>query len=56
MDLVMRLMDALLPAPAETRDTRARSGWESRSWLSPSPLTRMADSAIERNNEHRATG
>jgi NAD(P)-dependent dehydrogenase (short-subunit alcohol dehydrogenase family) len=56
MDFVMRLMDALLPAPAETRDKRARSGWESRSWLSPSALTRMADSAIERNNEHRGVG
>lgn len=56
MDLGMRLMDALLPAPAETPERRARSGWESRSWVSPSPLTRMADNAIERNNEHRATG
>jgi NAD(P)-dependent dehydrogenase (short-subunit alcohol dehydrogenase family) len=56
LDVVMRLMEALLPAPAEIPDKRARSGWESRSWMSPSPLTRMADSAIERNNEHRAVG
>lgn len=51
----MRVMNALLPGSAPGANG-SRSGWESRSAWSPSPLTRLADRVIERNNEHRAVG
>jgi NAD(P)-dependent dehydrogenase (short-subunit alcohol dehydrogenase family) len=52
----MRVMNSLLPAVNAISGTRARSGWESRSSWSPSPLTKLADRVVERNNEHRAVG
>ena len=51
----LRVMNALLPGPTAGING-ARSGWESRSSWSPSPLTKLADRVIERNNEHRAVG
>jgi NAD(P)-dependent dehydrogenase (short-subunit alcohol dehydrogenase family) len=56
VDRSLQWMDALLPAAGSKPDNAAHSGWESRSWVSPSPLTRLADKAVERNNEHRAVG
>jgi NAD(P)-dependent dehydrogenase (short-subunit alcohol dehydrogenase family) len=47
----MSLMNRLLPGPGEPV---ARSGWDSTSWISPSPLTWLADSAIDKNNETSA--
>lgn len=41
----------LLPGPAATAGDRLQSGWESRSNLSPSFLTRRSDRAAIRNNE-----
>jgi NAD(P)-dependent dehydrogenase (short-subunit alcohol dehydrogenase family) len=52
----MRLMNSLLPTANSNTDKVARPGWESRSSWSPSPLTRLADRVIERNNENRAVG
>jgi NAD(P)-dependent dehydrogenase (short-subunit alcohol dehydrogenase family) len=52
----MRIMNALLPGAPTLADKASRSGWESRSLWAPSPLTTLADRAIERNNEHRAVG
>ncbi len=52
----MRAMNALLPGTTPQTDKASHSGWESRSSSSPSRLTALADSAIERNNEHRAVG
>jgi len=54
VDLGMRWMDAVLPGAGSQPESGTHTGWESRSWMSPSPLTRLADGAIERNNEHRA--
>jgi len=50
----LRAMNKVLPR--DTPDKSSRSGWESRSVWSPSPLTVLADRAVERNNEHRAVG
>lgn len=52
----MRLMNSLLPTANSKTDKVSRSGWESRSSWSPSPLTKLADRVIERNNENRAVG
>jgi NAD(P)-dependent dehydrogenase (short-subunit alcohol dehydrogenase family) len=52
----MRVMNNLLPGMNSISGTRSRSGWESRSAWSPSPLTKLADRVVERNNEHRAVG
>jgi NAD(P)-dependent dehydrogenase (short-subunit alcohol dehydrogenase family) len=41
----------LLPAPAGAGGNELHTGWESRSPLAPSLLTRAADAAVERNNE-----
>jgi NAD(P)-dependent dehydrogenase (short-subunit alcohol dehydrogenase family) len=46
----MRLMNRLLPAPADTHGDYARTGWESQSALAPSLLTRLADQATQDNN------
>jgi NAD(P)-dependent dehydrogenase (short-subunit alcohol dehydrogenase family) len=54
LEWAMRWMDYLLPASGSKPADEMHSGWESRSWRSPSVLTRLADSAIKRNNEHRA--
>jgi len=45
----LQLTNAMLPAPAPTASQH--SGWESASKWSPSLLTKLADKAIERNNE-----
>jgi len=50
----MRAVNRFLPS--ENSNTQSRSGWESRSAWSPSPLTALADRVVERNNEHRAVG
>lgn len=52
----MRVMNSLLPGRNANLETQSRSGWESRSSWSPSPLTKLADRVVERNNEHRAVG
>ena len=52
----LRIINSLLPGMNSASGTTARSGWESRSAWSPSPLTTLADRAVERNNEHRAVG
>jgi NAD(P)-dependent dehydrogenase (short-subunit alcohol dehydrogenase family) len=52
----MRVMNNLLPGMNAISGTKSRSGWESRSAWSPSPLTKLADRVVERNNEHRAVG
>jgi NAD(P)-dependent dehydrogenase (short-subunit alcohol dehydrogenase family) len=52
----LRVINSLLPGMNSGSGTTARSGWESRSSWSPSPLTALADRAVERNNEHRAVG
>jgi NAD(P)-dependent dehydrogenase (short-subunit alcohol dehydrogenase family) len=52
----MRIMNSLLPGRKAISETQSRSGWESRSSWSPSPLTKLADRVVERNNEHRAVG
>jgi NAD(P)-dependent dehydrogenase (short-subunit alcohol dehydrogenase family) len=52
----MRAMNSLLPRMNAISGTKSRSGWESRSSWSPSPLTKLADRVVERNNEHRAVG
>jgi NAD(P)-dependent dehydrogenase (short-subunit alcohol dehydrogenase family) len=54
VDFGMRWMNALLPAAGSMPKDIAHSGWQSQSWMSPSPLTRLADAAIKRNNEDRA--
>ncbi len=41
----------LLPSPAAAGGGRERAGWQSRSALAPSMLTRLADRAVGRNNE-----
>jgi NAD(P)-dependent dehydrogenase (short-subunit alcohol dehydrogenase family) len=46
----MRVMNRLLPGPANTRGDFAKTGWESQSALAPSILTRLADQATEENN------
>lgn len=56
VDFGLRWMKALLPAAGSIPKDIAHSGWQSQSWMSPSPLTRLADEAIERNNEDRAAG
>ena len=52
----MRIMNTLLPAMNSSSGVTARSGWESKSAWSPSPLTKLVDRVVERNNEHRAVG
>lgn len=41
----------LLPGPSEQADNERHPGWDSRSRLAPSLLTRISDRAIEKNNE-----
>jgi hypothetical protein len=54
MARVMKVISALLPDPAAGSATELRTGWESMSRWSPSLLTRLADNAIEQNNEYQA--
>jgi NAD(P)-dependent dehydrogenase (short-subunit alcohol dehydrogenase family) len=56
VELCLRWAAAALPAPGSASENASHSGWQSRSWVSPSPLTRLADEAIGRNNENLATG
>jgi NAD(P)-dependent dehydrogenase (short-subunit alcohol dehydrogenase family) len=56
VDFGLRWMDAVLPAAGSMPESVTHTGWQSRSWISPSKLTRLADAAIERNNEQRAAG
>ena len=49
----MHIVNAFLPQPLDTGDPQSRSGWASRSTLSPSLLTRLADDAVQENNEYR---
>ncbi|MBJ6748771.1 SDR family NAD(P)-dependent oxidoreductase [Geomonas anaerohicana] len=44
----------MLPAPAAAADNEQHPGWDSRSKLAPSLLTRPSDRAIEANNEQPA--
>jgi NAD(P)-dependent dehydrogenase (short-subunit alcohol dehydrogenase family) len=54
--LALRMANVLLPkAPIEYPNT-ARKGWQSSSWISPSPLTRLSDKVIDRNNEQLVRG
>lgn len=43
--------NGMLPAPAGPHGNARRSGWESRSAAAPPLFTRLADNAVERNNE-----
>ncbi|HET9943038.1 MAG TPA: SDR family oxidoreductase [Terriglobia bacterium] len=52
----LRIINGFLPGTNAASGTTPRSGWESKSGWSPSPLTALADRAVERNNEHRAVG
>ena len=40
-----------LPSPTGPEGDRKRTGWEARSWIAPSILTRLSDRAALRNNE-----
>jgi len=51
----MRVVNALLPAPAADRHIEARSGWQSVSSIAPSLLTRRTDRATRENNEMPGT-
>jgi NAD(P)-dependent dehydrogenase (short-subunit alcohol dehydrogenase family) len=48
---MMTLANGLLPAPANTADATARSGWESVSDAAPTAITALADRATRQNNE-----
>jgi NAD(P)-dependent dehydrogenase (short-subunit alcohol dehydrogenase family) len=47
----MKLAGRILPSPTGTAGNQLKTGWESRSSVAPSLLTRAADKAISRNNE-----
>lgn len=47
----MALVARMLPGPTDADGNRKRMGWESTSRAAPSALTRLADRAIERNNQ-----
>ncbi len=49
----MKVANRLLPANGSPRGHEERTGWDSRSRLAPSLLTRLADRAATRNNELR---
>jgi NAD(P)-dependent dehydrogenase (short-subunit alcohol dehydrogenase family) len=49
----MRIVNALLPGPGDEKDSSTHTGWASRSALSHSALTHLADRAIMENNEQR---
>lgn len=48
---VNQLANRLLPSPTDPAGDEQHSGWESRSSISPSPLTWLSDRAIAPNNE-----
>jgi NAD(P)-dependent dehydrogenase (short-subunit alcohol dehydrogenase family) len=47
----LSLIGSVLPGARDRRGDRLQRGWQSRSWLAPSLLTRPADNAAPRNNE-----
>jgi hypothetical protein len=53
MAQAMQLVNRLLPPPVPERDGEQWSGWESWSRWAPSPLTRLADRAVEETNSLR---
>jgi short-subunit dehydrogenase len=54
MARAMKIIQHLLPGPGGRAGSELQSGWDSTSRWSPSLLTRLADQAIEENNEYRA--
>lgn len=52
----MMLVNRLLPGATDEGGDELRTGWESRSNWSPSPLTRLADQAAADNNEFQSRG
>ncbi len=46
-----RLVNRLLPQPARGGGEHKKEGWQSTSRAAPSPMTKMADQAIPKNNE-----
>ncbi len=50
---LLKVVDRLLPAPNGIDGNAARTGWDSRSPLVPSILTRLSDRAAVQNNELR---
>jgi short-subunit dehydrogenase len=52
----MRLANRILPSPDSEQSSVAHSGWQSQSRWSPSPLTRLSDRVIDRNNERIPAG
>lgn len=50
---LLKLVDRLLPPPNGVDGNTARTGWDSRSFLAPSILTRLGDRATVQNNELR---
>ena len=50
---LMALFDRFLPGPTGDQGDIIKDGWESRSSIAPSPLTRLADRATTENNELR---
>jgi hypothetical protein len=50
----MKIVQHLLPGPGGSGGRELQAGWDSMSRWSPSLLTRLADQAIEENNEYRA--
>lgn len=47
---ILKLMDQMLPEPADAHGDRSQTGWESQSSLAPSILTRLSDQATIDNN------
>lgn len=50
---MLRAANRLLPGAAGSTGDRAQPGWESTSWIAPSPITFLADRATLQNNEIR---
>jgi NAD(P)-dependent dehydrogenase (short-subunit alcohol dehydrogenase family) len=48
---LMMVVNQLLPRPAAQEGTQGHTGWQSQSRLAPSMLTKLSDTAAERNNE-----
>ncbi|MBC7171225.1 MAG: hypothetical protein H5U40_02300 [Polyangiaceae bacterium] len=53
MGAAMKVAHRLLPTNGSPTGREERTGWESRSRVAPSLLTRLADRAVPRNNELR---
>jgi NAD(P)-dependent dehydrogenase (short-subunit alcohol dehydrogenase family) len=56
MARVMMLVNRLLPGPTDDGGNEIRTGWESRSSWSPSPVTALSDRAAVENNEFQSRG